>query len=71
MIDALGCDNLRIVSCRIPQMLVLLIVYIGDLSYKSADPPIIGEEKPENQSLAIIFTRGEALQTINMNQVMN
>ncbi|KAM0839639.1 hypothetical protein ACQ4PT_060186 [Festuca glaucescens] len=30
--------------------------------------PIIGEGKPENQNLAIIFTRGEALQTIDMNQ---
>ncbi|XP_028551898.1 putative callose synthase 8 isoform X3 [Dendrobium catenatum] len=31
-------------------------------------PPIIGEGKPENQNHAIIFTRGEALQTIDMNQ---
>ncbi|VVB07526.1 unnamed protein product, partial [Arabis nemorensis] len=30
--------------------------------------PIIGEGKPENQNHAIIFTRGEALQTIDMNQ---
>lgn len=30
----------------------------------------IGEGKPENQNHAIIFTRGEALQTIDMNQVM-
>jgi callose synthase len=29
----------------------------------------IGEGKPENQNHAIIFTRGEALQTIDMNQV--
>ena len=28
----------------------------------------IGEGKPENQNHAIIFTRGEALQTIDMNQ---
>ncbi|XP_031477694.1 putative callose synthase 8 isoform X3 [Nymphaea colorata] len=31
-------------------------------------PPIIGEGKPENQNHAIIFTRGEGLQTIDMNQ---
>ncbi|KAJ8612338.1 hypothetical protein CTAYLR_008360 [Chrysophaeum taylorii] len=30
--------------------------------------PVIGEGKPENQSHAIIFTRGECLQTIDMNQ---
>ncbi|KAK4484057.1 hypothetical protein RD792_011276 [Penstemon davidsonii] len=29
---------------------------------------MIGEGKPENQNHAIIFTRGEALQTIDMNQ---
>ena len=32
-------------------------------------PTEIGEGKPENQNHAIIFTRGEALQTIDMNQV--
>ncbi|XP_042509084.1 callose synthase 7-like isoform X2 [Macadamia integrifolia] len=31
-------------------------------------PIVIGEGKPENQNHAIIFTRGEALQTIHMNQ---
>ncbi|KAK1258888.1 Callose synthase 7 [Acorus gramineus] len=31
-------------------------------------PTTIGEGKPENQNHAIIFTRGEALQTIDMNQ---
>ena len=30
--------------------------------------PIIGEGKPENQNHAIIFTRGEHLQTLDMNQ---
>mmetsp|Transcript_8911 Transcript_8911/g.21917 ORF Transcript_8911/g.21917 Transcript_8911/m.21917 type:complete len:2135 (-) Transcript_8911:326-6730(-) len=30
--------------------------------------PIIGEGKPENQNHAIIFTRGEFVQTIDMNQ---
>lgn len=35
---------------------------------KLPGPPRIGEGKPENQNHAIIFTRGEALQTIDMNQ---
>jgi callose synthase len=35
---------------------------------KLPGPAIIGEGKPENQNHAIIFTRGEALQTIDMNQ---
>ena len=30
--------------------------------------PVIGEGKPENQNHAVIFTRGEFLQTIDMNQ---
>jgi hypothetical protein len=29
----------------------------------------LGEGKPENQNHAIIFTRGDAIQTIDMNQV--
>lgn len=32
---------------------------------------MLGEGKPENQNHAIIFTRGEALQTIDMNQVLH
>lgn len=32
------------------------------------DNPIIGEGKPENQNHAVIFTRGEFVQTIDMNQ---
>ncbi|KAF3444992.1 hypothetical protein FNV43_RR14685 [Rhamnella rubrinervis] len=32
------------------------------------NPTQIGEGKPENQNHAIVFTRGEALQTIDMNQ---
>jgi len=32
--------------------------------------PKLGEGKPENQNHAIIFTRGNAVQTIDMNQVM-
>ena len=30
--------------------------------------PILGEGKPENQNHAIVFTRGEHLQTLDMNQ---
>ncbi|KAI3949599.1 hypothetical protein MKW92_000964, partial [Papaver armeniacum] len=35
---------------------------------KLPGPVKLGEGKPENQNHAIIFTRGEALQTIDMNQ---
>ncbi|XP_015901659.1 callose synthase 1 [Ziziphus jujuba] len=35
---------------------------------KLPGPAILGEGKPENQNHAIIFTRGECLQTIDMNQ---
>ncbi|XP_024386165.1 callose synthase 9 isoform X3 [Physcomitrium patens] len=37
-------------------------------SIKLPGEVILGEGKPENQNHAIIFTRGEALQTIDMNQ---
>ncbi|MCO5597148.1 hypothetical protein L7F22_051223 [Adiantum nelumboides] len=37
-------------------------------SIKLPGDPIVGEGKPENQNHAIIFTRGGALQTIDMNQ---
>lgn len=36
---------------------------------KLPGPAILGGGKPENQNHAIIFTRGEGLQTIDMNQV--
>ena len=36
---------------------------------KLPGPALLGEGKPENQNHAIIFTRGEGLQTIDMNQV--
>ncbi|KAF7847605.1 hypothetical protein BT93_L2796 [Corymbia citriodora subsp. variegata] len=35
---------------------------------KLPGPAILGEGKPENQNHAIMFTRGEGLQTIDMNQ---
>ncbi|PKA50093.1 Callose synthase 10 [Apostasia shenzhenica] len=37
-------------------------------SVKLPGDPKLGEGKPENQNHAIIFTRGEAIQTIDMNQ---
>ena len=35
---------------------------------KLAGNPVVGEGKPENQNHALIFTRGEHLQAIDMNQ---
>ncbi|KAM3247140.1 callose synthase 10 [Capsicum annuum] len=37
-------------------------------SVKLPGDPKLGEGKPENQNHAIVFTRGEAVQTIDMNQ---
>ncbi|XP_021762040.1 callose synthase 10-like [Chenopodium quinoa] len=37
-------------------------------SIKLPGNPKLGEGKPENQNHAIVFTRGEAIQTIDMNQ---
>lgn len=37
-------------------------------SIKLPGNPLLGEGKPENQNHAIIFTRGDAVQTIDMNQ---
>lgn len=48
-----------------------IFIYFLQLIYriKLPGPAILGEGKPENQNHAIIFTRGEGLQTIDMNQV--
>ncbi|KAI4323334.1 hypothetical protein L6164_022949 [Bauhinia variegata] len=45
-------------------------VQLDQLIYRIKLPgqPILGGGKPENQNHAIIFTRGEGLQTIDMNQ---
>ncbi|XP_038879408.1 callose synthase 3 [Benincasa hispida] len=45
-------------------------VQLDEIIYqiKLPGPAILGEGKPENQNHAIIFTRGEGLQTIDMNQ---
>lgn len=40
-------------------------------SIKLPGDPKLGEGKPENQNHAIIFTRGNAVQTIDMNQVIS
>lgn len=39
-------------------------------SVKLPGNPKLGEGKPENQNHAVIFTRGNAVQTIDMNQVI-
>lgn len=50
----------------------LLLIYLQEIfSIKLPGNPKLGEGKPENQNHAIIFTRGEAVQTIDMNQVRN
>lgn len=38
-------------------------------SIKLPGNPKVGEGKPENQNHAVVFTRGNAVQTIDMNQV--
>ncbi|CAN1335765.1 Callose synthase 3 [Linum perenne] len=45
-----------------------LIIWKVIYRIKLPGPAILGEGKPENQNHAIIFTRGEGLQTIDMNQ---
>lgn len=54
-------------------VLHLLIGFLNPLKeiYRIKLPGAVklGEGKPENQNHAVIFTRGEALQAIDMNQV--
>lgn len=48
----------------------MLLIHVQEIfSIKLPGDPKLGEGKPENQNHAIIFTRGEAVQTIDMNQV--
>ncbi len=54
--------DLVLLWCIVPS---LQIIY----SIKLPGKVILGEGKPENQNHAIIFTRGDAIQTIDMNQV--
>ncbi|GJN34264.1 hypothetical protein PR202_gb22912 [Eleusine coracana subsp. coracana] len=50
-------------------MLYLAIFVTQEIySIKLPGNPKLGEGKPENQNHAIIFTRGDAIQTIDMNQ---
>lgn len=50
--------------------LTVLLFFVKEIyRIKLPGPAKLGEGKPENQNHAIIFTRGEALQTIDMNQV--
>lgn len=50
--------------------LMVLLFFVKEIyRIKLPGPAKLGEGKPENQNHAIIFTRGEALQTIDMNQV--
>ena len=51
--------NFYFISCR--QKTIYKIKLPGQ--------PILGEGKAENQNHAMIFTRGDALQAIDMNQV--
>lgn len=46
------------------------LVHLQEIfSIKLPGDPKLGEGKPENQNHAVIFTRGDAVQTIDMNQV--
>ncbi|KAM1263043.1 hypothetical protein ACFX13_028766 [Malus domestica] len=40
-------------------------------SIKLPGNPKLGEGKPENQNHAIVFTRGNAIQTVDMNQALS
>jgi len=52
-------------------LLLCLLTFFQEIySIKLPGNPKIGEGKPENQNHAIIFTRGNAVQTIDMNQVL-
>lgn len=60
--------SLRFILCiyKIMKLMSRQVIY----RIKLPGPAILGEGKPENQNHAIIFTRGEGLQTIDMNQVL-
>ena len=54
--------------------IVLLLIRVQSIiqeifSIKLPGEVMLGEGKPENQNHAIVFTCGEALQSIDMNQV--
>lgn len=68
-------DEVRVNYCKEHSYFAVLIKSLNGLDkigevYRIRLPgnPVLGEGKPENQNSAIIFTRGESLQTIDMNQ---
>ena len=62
--ETVGADNYSVLLGVDPSTHAEQVLY----KVKLPGNPIIGEGKPENQNHAIIFTRGEAMQTIDMNQ---
>jgi hypothetical protein len=63
--------SLPFISIQPHNVFYLIVSMSTQIIYKIKlpGPAILGEGKPENQNHAIIFTRGEGLQTIDMNQV--
>jgi hypothetical protein len=64
--------NFNIVFCYMSNVFILtkLNFLLQEIySVKLPGNPKLGEGKPENQNHAVIFTRGNAVQTIDMNQV--
>ncbi|KVH93114.1 Callose synthase [Cynara cardunculus var. scolymus] len=61
-----GNDTL---SAQLDALADLKFTHVEIYRIKLPGSPNIGEGKPENQNHAIIFTRGEALQAIDMNQI--
>jgi callose synthase len=60
----------KLIYSLISLKLMVLLFFVKEIyRIKLPGPAKLGEGKPENQNHAIIFTRGEALQTIDMNQV--
>lgn len=62
-----GCASSLYLPFDCPPGILVQVIY----RIKLPGPAILGEGKPENQNHAIIFTRGEGLQTIDMNQVLS
>ena len=63
-VETVGKDNWSVLLGVDPKTHQEQVLY----KVKLPGNPIIGEGKPENQNHAIIFTRGEYLQTLDMNQ---
>lgn len=57
-------------ACKLSIACYMTLSFFQEIySIKLPGNPKLGEGKPENQNHAIIFTRGDAIQTIDMNQV--